>query len=106
MIYKNEIETDENKKVKRCPRCDNEEILDGDYCQICGLELYNRCINYEEDNYRNFIQGCGEFCFSNARYCPRCGAKTTFYQLGILSDYTVEKSAQDFVVSDTSDLPF
>ena len=26
MIYKSEIETDENKKAKKCPRCNNEQI--------------------------------------------------------------------------------
>ena len=106
MIYKSEIETDENKKVKKCPRCDNEEILDGDYCQICGLELYNRCTNFEEDDYGNFVQGCGEICSSNARYCHRCGHKTSFYQLGLLPDYNQEKNNNDFVISNGDDLPF
>ena len=110
MIYKNDIETDENKKVKKCPRCNNEEILDGDYCQICGLELYNRCTNYQEDNYGNFVGGCGEFCKTNARYCHKCGYKTSFYTLGILSDYTSEKNNEPFNeifnTPKADDLPF
>lgn len=106
MIYKKDIETDENNKVIKCPRCDNEEILDGNYCQICGLELHNRCNNYEEDDYGNFVQGCGEICNSNARYCHKCGSKTSFYQLGFLSDYTTEKNNKDFVINDSDDLPF
>ena len=56
MIYKSEIETDENKKAKKCPRCNNEQILEGNYCQICGLELYNRCSNYEDDGLGNIIR--------------------------------------------------
>lgn len=51
MIYKSEIELDENKKAKICPRCGNEEIIEGNHCKICGLELYNRCTNYIEDGY-------------------------------------------------------
>lgn len=110
MIYKNEIETDENKKVKKCPRCENEEILDGTYCKICGLELYNRCTNYEKDSYGKIINGCTEICDTNARYCHKCGSKTNFYKLDILSDYTIEKSSKDFEASisnqEYSDLPF
>lgn len=49
MIYQKEIETDKDNKVKRCPRCDNEALLDSNYCQICGLELHNHCINCEDN---------------------------------------------------------
>lgn len=88
MIYKSEIETDENNKAKKCPRCGNEEILEGSYCKICGLELYNRCTNYEEDGYGNITGGCAQICDSNARYCHKCGAETSFYQNKLLSSYT------------------
>lgn len=104
MIYKKEIETDTNNRVKKCPRCENEEVSYGDYCKICGLELYNRCTNYETDCYGNMISGCGEICDSNARYCHLCGCQTLFYKLGILSDYTSEKNTTFTIHSD--DLPF
>ncbi|MCI9247457.1 MAG: ImmA/IrrE family metallo-endopeptidase [Clostridia bacterium] len=113
MIYKKEIETDKDNKVTKCPRCDNEEVSYGDYCKICGLELYNRCTNYETDGYGNMIGGCGEACDSNARYCPICGSKTSFYTMGILSDYTSEKDGSHNIdfgitvpISSPDDLPF
>ncbi len=87
MIYKSEIEVDDKKKAKICPKCGNEEILEGDYCKICGLDLYNRCTNYELDNLGNTVGGCGEICDSNARYCHKCGSTTTYYANAILCDY-------------------
>lgn len=104
MIYKNKVELDENKKAKICPRCGNEEILEGPYCKICGLELFNRCINYNEINW----DGCGEVCDANARYCHKCGAKTLYYNLDIISDYTSESTNKTFeeLLSNTDNLPF
>lgn len=103
MIYKNEVELDENKKAKICPRCGNEEILEGPYCKICGLELFNRCINYDENNW----DGCGEVCDANARFCHKCGSKTSYYNLNIMSDYTTENTNKTFEELLTSDdLPF
>lgn len=104
MIYKNEVELDENKKAKICPRCGNEEILEGPYCKICGLELFNRCIDYDENNWN----GCGEICDANARYCHKCGAKTSYYNLNIMSDYTSVSNNKTFeqLLSNSDDLPF
>ena len=52
----------------------------------------------------------GEICDANARYCHKCGSKTSFYQLGLLEDYTIEKSAKEFEttfsIPSTDDLPF
>lgn len=87
MIYKNEVELDELKKAKICPKCGNEEILEGPYCKICGLELFNRCTNSD-----NAWDSCGEVCDANARYCHKCGAKTLFYHLGIIPNYTYENT--------------
>ncbi len=87
MIYKSEIEVDENKKAKICPKCGNEEILNGDYCKICGLDLYNHCTNYETDAFGNVINECGEICDANARYCHKCGHKTSYYADALLCDY-------------------
>lgn len=109
MIYKTDFEVNENNKVKVCPRCENEETFQGDYCKICGLELYNRCTNTEEDGFGNIINGCGEICDSNARYCPKCGHETTFFQNKILKHYTEEKGELKFVaqtVTTSDDLPF
>lgn len=95
MIYKNEIELDKEKKAKICPKCHNEEILNGSHCKICGFELFNRCTNFETDNYGNIIEGCAEICDANARYCHKCGFKTTFFQNGLLCDYKDYKEPVD-----------
>lgn len=87
MIYKNEIEVDEYGKIKICPRCHNEEILEGPYCKICGLELINRCSSYVENDWTSSLNGCNEVCDTNARYCHKCGCETTFYKNKLLCDY-------------------
>lgn len=104
MIYKNKIDLDKNKKATTCPRCGNEEILEGPYCKICGLELFNRCINYDENTW----DGCGEVCDANARYCHKCGSKTLYFVLDIIPDYTSESSNKTFeeLSSNADDLPF
>ena len=104
MIYKNKVELDENKKAKICPRCGNEEILEGSYCKICGLELFNRCSNFDENNW----SGCGEVCDGNARYCHKCGATTTYYNLNIIPDYTSESNNKTLeqLLSNSDNLPF
>lgn len=104
MKYKNEIKLDENKKATICPRCGNEEILEGPYCKICGLELFNKCINYDKDT----CIGCGEICDANARYCHKCGSKTSYYNNNIIPDYKSTNESNDFQITeeDYSDLPF
>lgn len=103
MIYKTKIELDNHKKAKKCPKCDNEEILEGNYCKICGLELFNKCTN--------IIDACKEISDANARYCHRCGGKTLFYKELILKDYTDEKH-DNFIAdilghnTNEDDLPF
>ncbi len=81
---------DESKKVKRCPRCDNEQISrDATYCIICGLSLFNLCEGDEIfDNYRN-ADGKGQQHenLSNARFCEKCGSRTLFFKEGFLSPY-------------------
>lgn len=79
MIYKR-LETYDNGKLKECPICQNEETnIEGDFCQICGTSLVNHCSNEDCSNYDPLP--------SNARYCPLCGARSTFYRANILLDW-------------------
>ncbi|MCI8486349.1 MAG: ImmA/IrrE family metallo-endopeptidase [Clostridia bacterium] len=78
---------DENSRLTQCPICNNEEIIDGEYCKICGTYLVNKCTNYIEDEWGNQLSGCGRLVDANARYCIHCGCETTFYKNKLLCDY-------------------
>lgn len=81
MQYREGVALDGNAKAVICPKCANENIQPGDmFCKICGLYLYQQCTNVE----------CDCTPDSNARYCPTCGSKTTFYIYGVLSDWQIE----------------
>ncbi len=74
------LETHRNGKLKECPNCKNEETdFDGDFCQICGKNLINRCGNPDCDN-NNALP-------SNARFCPICGSNSTYYLNNFLKSW-------------------
>lgn len=83
MIYSDGVPMDDNGRVRYCPRCQNQELdPDSEFCQICGLTLYNTCAGDWQDNipeHRNK---------SNARFCKYCGLPTTYYQQNILQPYS------------------
>lgn len=87
MIYNDGFELDKNGKAIICPKCGNEEINeDGEYCKICGTYLVNKCTY--KDMYGN---ECGAIADGNARYCKKCGSPTTFYEQGLLEDWTLAR---------------
>lgn len=87
MIYE-KLETNENGKLKECPKCKNEETnIEGSYCQICGELLTNYCSN-EDCDYQEILP-------SNARYCPVCGSASTFYQNNILKPWNYKEPVPD-----------
>ena len=74
------LNTYEDGKLKECPICHNEEThIEGVFCQICSQKLVNYCTNFNCDYY--------EALPSNARYCPKCGEESTFYESGILKSW-------------------
>lgn len=78
MIYKS-IDLNELHKAAICPVCGNEETnITGDYCQICGSYIRNKCTNCNLD-----LEG-------NARYCTNCGSQSTFYTKNLLTDWQTE----------------
>lgn len=95
MKYICNYNSDKDNKLLECPKCHNEEILDGSYCKICGFELFNRCTNFETDDFGNIVGGCAEICDTNARYCHKCGFKTTFFENGLLCNYKDYKEPID-----------
>ena len=89
MIYPG-AELKESGQVKECPKCKNEEHLhDAEFCMICGKPIINRCTSAIAPNISSEYWQCphGEPLPSNARYCPYCGNKTTFYEQGVLLSY-------------------
>lgn len=83
MIYSDGVPMDENDRVQYCPRCQNQELdYDSEFCQICGLSLYNTCIGDWQSNtpeHRNK---------SNARYCKICGSPTIYFKQDILKPFS------------------
>ena len=92
MFYNDGPEMDDNLKIKKCPRCENELFDDdADYCQICGLPLHNYCLGQPEyDRYGN-IEGYGNRHKNkgNARYCKTCGSETSYKQEGVLREFHI-----------------
>lgn len=77
------LKTYENGKLKECPNCGNEETnIEGDFCQICGQKVINRCSNYDCTD---------DILPSNARYCPLCGSKSIFYNFKYLKDWNYKE---------------
>ena len=85
---------DENGRAKICPRCENEQLENGDYCKICGVYTINKCGNYEWFN--NAVSWeCGTILDGNARFCTTCGHKSTFFENGLLDSWDVEKRERE-----------
>lgn len=91
MIYE-EIILDNNSKAQVCPICDNEQVMpEGDYCHICGVYLVNKClgklIDYDQDNEPIFAGACDTLLPGNARYCPYCGGRSSYFHYRILLEW-------------------
>ncbi len=86
MKYDDGYDVDDSGKAKKCPRCNNEEIHYGEYCIICGAYLINKCTGFHDIN-GNIINECNTIAKGNARYCYKCGEKTTFLENGYLKEW-------------------
>lgn len=84
MIYP-KLNTYDNGKLKECPNCQNEETdINGNFCHICGENLMNFC---SYDNCPN-----SDPLPTNARYCPICGSRSTFFNTGFLKNWNYEEN--------------
>ena len=92
--------TNKNEKLLVCPVCQNEETdIVGNFCQICGNHLVNVCSN----------TNCYTLLPSNARYCPVCGQKSTFFNRNYLKEWNYKEESDDTIfIPDPSffDIPF
>ncbi len=94
MIY-SRIEMDCDNKPLKCPVCENERLPEeGDYCQICGTPFYNDCSALHDKNYDSVCTS-GKHLSGDARFCPFCGAETTYLNYKILKPYTIEKEEEE-----------
>ncbi|MEF2919624.1 MAG: hypothetical protein U0O22_04045 [Acutalibacteraceae bacterium] len=108
MVY-DSIEVDANGKAIRCPVCDNEDLSYGDYCNACGAYVINKCTSNESDPDSICIKSLRNPLTGNARYCPYCGSRSTFLNLGYLKDWQSIKNPNNievFKLRSDDELPF
>ena len=71
------VEINSHHKTVECPVCKNENTdIAGEFCQICGTMITNRC-SAEDVFHSDYCIGM-DGLEGDARYCPYCGAPSTF----------------------------
>lgn len=113
MIYDG-YKLDSNSKAVICPVCNNELIpTNGEYCNICGTYIVNKCTyeGYDDGDPEHFIPPCGTKLDGTARFCHVCGKMSTFYRDNILKSWDGElKEKEELVITKNyefdDDLPF
>ncbi len=85
--YNDGVDFEENSMmIKICPRCGNSVFSENAmFCRICGADLHNRCEG-ERDGYE-IMEGSRHSNPSNARFCEKCGKRTSFFIEQILCSY-------------------
>lgn len=90
MEYTKLIVDEVGRLNQNCPICDNDHVSDN-YCSICGIYIINECsgmVKTERDNNWNNEYEQNDPCQVNLqgsdRFCPKCGAESTFYKNGLL----------------------
>lgn len=104
-LTKDDIVIFEETYIKRCVVCDNEEIeFQHDYCFICGSDLKNNCSNIDCE-----VHILGDSLKKSARYCHKCGHKSSFFQVGLLQNWDYIEPPDLFDIDEyvnEDDLPF
>lgn len=74
---------------EKCPKCENEELRES-YCNICGAGIINKCSgNHIGSLWR---PACTGHLLGADRFCPQCGATSTFLEEGLLEEYTTTRN--------------
>lgn len=91
MAY-SELKVEENGRLnENCPICGNNHVSNN-FCSVCGVSIINKCSGmrkidsdlndgYEED------MPCEGPLLGSDRYCPKCGAESTFFKNGLLKEW-------------------
>lgn len=105
MIY-SKIDLNNESKAFMCPKCQNEELAEGGYCQICGFYVINKCTGYFEGefdqnspfNYRpdwhSLNNECNTLLGGESRFCHKCGSTSTYYEIGFLKNWKQENKGE------------
>lgn len=108
--YEDGVKLDENMRVMKCPRCDNEGFTDNaNFCKICGTKLYNHCLGEEIRDYNgNYEETIYHANPSNARFCETCGNITEFFKEKFLNSWEeYQKELNDMLgIPNDDDIPF
>lgn len=98
MFYKDGFDLDSRERVILCPNCSNEEFSDkACHCRICGIELYNFCEGYYDNDLQEHIKHKNP---GNARFCEICGAPTYFFKENFLKKWEDAKKEIEPNLSD------
>ncbi|MFA5880577.1 MAG: ImmA/IrrE family metallo-endopeptidase [Eubacteriales bacterium] len=91
MIYEG-YDLDENGRPDICPVCENEELgKEDNHCKICGTSLVNKCTGSGYDGDSGELWECETIASGNARYCIKCGEKTTYFKNSLLASWGDER---------------
>lgn len=108
MTYKSLKVDEAGRLTDDCPICGNDHVRDN-YCSVCGIFIFNKCsgMRKTDDNWNGGYeedQPCEGPLLGADRYCPKCGAESTFYWNKLLKEWNYkEKSVVDI---SEEDLPF
>ncbi|AYF99770.1 ImmA/IrrE family metallo-endopeptidase [Lactococcus allomyrinae] len=75
----------EGRLAEPCPICGNEHPSKN-YCSVCGLEIINKCTGIKKtvSGILTTTTACSAPLKGHERYCPECGAMSTFLENGFL----------------------
>lgn len=89
--YGEGVELDEFGHAIECPVCGSRDIIPFENtCRSCGASLFQKCTDNGNDDIPADEKSCGRVLDGSARYCKRCGHKSTFYRDKYLKDWQEE----------------
>lgn len=102
-------------KPIECPICQSGlSENDGEFCEICGTRIYNRCTGITQEEYNFYsatspqddIHSCehGQLLNGQARFCPYCGCVSTYLYNDVLKTYSQEQDSGIIIENSTLEI--